>query len=73
MQDSIGEVHRCIANLKISDCRVLLWRRSDNLCYVLLLGGQPEKGEGVVCKVKAIIQARFQAHTLVSLSTVYHF
>jgi len=24
---------------------------------VLLLGGQPGKGEGVICKVKAIIQA----------------
>jgi hypothetical protein len=38
----------------------LLWRRSDNICFALLLGGSAavEVGEGVECKVKAILQAR---------------
>jgi len=38
----------------------LLWRRSDNICFALLLGGGAgvEVGEGVECKVKAILQAR---------------
>ncbi|KAK9824846.1 hypothetical protein WJX81_006563 [Elliptochloris bilobata] len=36
----------------------LLWRRSDNICFALLLGGggAVEVGEGVECKVKAILQ-----------------
>ena len=39
---------------------VLLWRRSDNLCYALLLGGGAslEVGEAVECRVRAILQAR---------------
>ncbi len=41
----------------------LLWRRSDNICFALLLGGGAgvEVGEGVECKVKAILQARADA------------
>ena len=36
----------------------LLWRRSDNICFALLLGGgsSVEVGEGVECKVKAVLQ-----------------
>ena len=39
---------------------VLLWRRSDNVCYALLLGGGAslEVGEAVECRVRAILQAR---------------
>ncbi len=39
---------------------VLLWRRSDNICYALLLGGAAslEVGEAVECRVRAILQAR---------------
>ena len=36
--------------------RTLLWRRDDNLCYALLQGGSPQKGEGVMSKVKGVIQ-----------------
>lgn len=37
---------------------VLLWRRSDNICYALLLGGAStvEVGEGVECRIRAILQ-----------------
>lgn len=39
---------------------VLLWRRSDNICLALLLGGTEtiEVGEGVECRIRAILQAR---------------
>ncbi len=35
-----------------------MWRRSDNICFVLLLGGDDsvEVGEQVECKVKGILQ-----------------
>ena len=38
---------------------VLLWRRDDNICYALLLGGTAnlEVGEAVECRVRAILQA----------------
>lgn len=38
---------------------VLLWRRSDNICYALLLGGGGtiEVGEGVECRIQAVLQA----------------
>ncbi len=36
--------------------RTLLWRRDDNLCYALLQGGKPEKGEGVMSNAKSIRQ-----------------
>ena len=45
----------CSADLPLI-FRTLLWRRDDNLCYALLQGGKPEKGEGVMSKVKAIIE-----------------
>lgn len=37
---------------------VLMWRRSDNICFVLLLGGDDSVivGEQVECKVKGILQ-----------------
>ncbi|KAK9915373.1 hypothetical protein WJX75_008150 [Coccomyxa subellipsoidea] len=37
---------------------VLLWRRSDNICLALLLGGTEtiEVGEGVECRIRAILQ-----------------
>ncbi|CAL8468619.1 g8159 [Coccomyxa elongata] len=37
---------------------VLLWRRSDNICLALLLGGvgTVEVGEGVECRIRAILQ-----------------
>lgn len=44
----------------------LLWRRSDNICFALLLGGGSavEVGEGVECKVKAILQVgRLPSHS----------
>ncbi|KAK9829697.1 hypothetical protein WJX72_007407 [[Myrmecia] bisecta] len=36
----------------------LLWRRSDNICIVLVLGGSQsvEVGEAVECRIKAILQ-----------------
>ena len=39
---------------------VLLWRRSDNICFALLLGSGAGvcAGEGVECKIKAILQVR---------------
>lgn len=39
-------------------CRVLMWRRSDNICFALLLGGDDSVtvGERVECKVKGILQ-----------------
>ena len=39
---------------------VLLWRRSDNIVYALILGrqGAVEVGEAVECRIKAILQAR---------------
>lgn len=35
-----------------------MWRRSDNICFVLLLGGDDSVtvGEQVECKVKGILQ-----------------
>lgn len=41
-------------------CRVLLWRRSDNVVFALLLGGADlvVVGDGVECKVKGILQVR---------------
>ena len=49
---------------------VLLWRRSDNICYALLLGGAAslEVGEAVECRVRAILQAR----TCSSIHAVTH-
>ena len=37
---------------------VLLWRRSDNMVYALILGrqGAIEVGEPVECRIKAILQ-----------------
>lgn len=37
---------------------VLLWHRSDDLCFALLLGGASEvaPGTGVECKVKGVLQ-----------------
>eukprot|EP00884_Botryococcus_braunii_P012711 jgi/Botrbrau1/21440/Bobra.0216s0048.1 len=37
---------------------VLLWRRSDNICFILLLGEGTDVvvGEAVECKIKAILQ-----------------
>ena len=39
---------------------VLLWRRSDNIVYALILGrqGAVEEGEAVECRIRAILQAR---------------
>lgn len=39
-------------------CSVLLWRRSDNIVFALLLGGADlvGVGDGVECKVKGILQ-----------------
>jgi len=38
---------------------VLLWRRTDNIVYALILGrqGAVEVGEPVECRIKAILQA----------------
>lgn len=38
---------------------VLLWRRTDNIVYALILGrqGAVEVGEAVECRIKAILQA----------------
>ena len=38
--------------------RLLLWRRSDNICFVLLLGSSEglSIGEGAVCQIRAILQ-----------------
>ena len=38
---------------------VLLWRRSDNIVYALILGrqGAVEEGEAVECRIRAILQA----------------
>lgn len=43
---------------------VLLWRRSDNICLALLLGGvgTVEVGEGVECRIRAILQAGLVTH-----------
>jgi hypothetical protein len=40
---------------------VLLWRRSDNICFALLLGSGEgvSVGEAVECQVQGILQARF--------------
>lgn len=37
---------------------VLLWRRSDNMVYALILGRQSavEVGEAVECRIRAILQ-----------------
>ncbi len=42
----------------IGYCRVLLWRRSDNICIVLLLAGADgvQNGHRVATKIKAILQ-----------------
>ena len=39
-------------------CRVLLWHRSDNLCFALVLGGDAalSVGAGVECKIKGVLQ-----------------
>ncbi len=39
-------------------CRVLLWHRSDNLAFALVLGGAASisAGEGVECKIKGVLQ-----------------
>lgn len=38
----------------------MLWRRSDNVVFALLLGGADlvSVGDGVECKVKGILQVR---------------
>jgi hypothetical protein len=38
--------------------RVLMWRRSDNICFALLLSGDDSVsvGERVECKIKGILQ-----------------
>ena len=40
------------------DPRVLLWHRSDNLVFALVLGGASmiTVGEGVECKIKGVLQ-----------------
>ena len=40
--------------------RVLLWRRSDNICFALLLGSGEgvTVGEAVECQVQGILQVR---------------
>lgn len=46
--------------LDIPPCSVMLWRRSDNVVFALLLGGADlvSVGDGVECKVKGILQVR---------------
>jgi F-type H+-transporting ATPase subunit alpha len=34
----------------------LLWRRSDNICFAVLLGGVASVGERVACRIKGILQ-----------------
>ena len=43
--------------------RVLLWRRSDNICFALLLGSGEgvTVGEAVECQVQGILQAGLHA------------
>ena len=38
--------------------RVLLWRRSSQICFVLIVGGQDDVtvGEGVECKIAGVLQ-----------------
>ena len=47
---------------------VLLWRRSDNMVYALILGrqGAIEVGEPVECRIKAILQVRRASLTILS-------
>ena len=33
----------------LSPCRALMWRRDDNLCYVLLISGSPQIGDIATC------------------------
>ena len=51
---------------------VLLWRRSDNIVYALILGrqGAVEVGEAVECRIKAILQARPYIRALMNSSYV---
>lgn len=43
---------------RVSNRRVMLWRRSDNVVFALLLGGAGlvAVGDGVECQVKGILQ-----------------
>lgn len=36
-------------NLSLTSLRALMWRREDNLCYILLLNGIPNKGDKASC------------------------
>lgn len=39
------------------DCRVLLWRRNDNLCFIMAPGGGSiPKGTPVRCNVEGVVQ-----------------
>ncbi len=51
---------------------VLLWRRSDNIVYALILGrqGAVEVGEAVECRIKAILQARPRIGAFMNRSNV---
>ena len=46
-------------------CSVLLWRRSDNVCFALILGGRQNvsAGDRVECRLKGILQV-LHMHTL---------
>ncbi len=46
------------SNLYVRCGRALMWRRSDNICFALLLSGGEgvTVGERVECKVKGILQ-----------------
>ena len=43
-------------------CSVLLWRRSDNVCFALILGGAHNvtAGDRVECRLKGILQVRLK-------------
>ena len=43
-------------------CSVLLWRRSDNVCFALILGGANNvtAGDRVECRLKGILQVRLK-------------
>ncbi len=46
------------------DCSVLLWHRSDNLAFVLVLGGASAISVGTVaeCKIKGVLQVSACTH-----------
>lgn len=55
-------------------CSVLLWHRSDNLAFALVLGGSLGPGEGVECKIKGVLQvSREQAEQSNVLPACKHF